>query len=1006
MRIGLISYNARQGDAIGNQVAEKIHFFRQRCAELRVFVHNGELLHPAVAPYCTVVEKKTAHAKHVDFLKSCDLVIAEYGQYYPLLDVLPLLNRHKPRIMIDYHGVTPPELWGRHNTENLARGVARRGLLWCADGVIVHSWFTYNELVHELGLPPDRILRWAYPVEIPAEARTSTERNWRQSLGLQDALVLLYVGRLAPNKNVPLLVEAMQHLRDVEPEVHLLIVGDDGDLYQVEADRCRQLAQQLDVGGRVHLLGPLVGERLYDAYRSADLFVTASAWESFCIPVVEAMAFGVPVVAARATALPDTVGDAGLTFAPGDAVELAKTIRRVATHSQPLSPEGRGEKKRIVVIDGYPGNATVSGITRSMTTIAGSLQRLDHEVTYFSVYEQKGNQKSKEKVIAKRDNLSVSCFPVASGNPGERQRLQDTIERCDGIVPPEMARAFLDQLPQSPDLMSALEQRIDEIDALIVGPYLSAISFAISRKWPEKTLLLPCLHDEKSAQFGIWRQVYKTVAGLLYHSEEEQILAQAERGINHPNGVMIGTFLPPAIWPELAPPFTKSDKRYLVYCGRFLAEKNVPLLLEYARRYCAAHPNRFDFVFVGEGPVPIPRELWAKNMGIMGDEEKARILSGAAALISLSTNESLSMAVLEAWQLGTPVVVPSESAVMRGHVERSGGGAIIQDYAAFEKTLNDLWEKPQAWHQAGQHGQRYVQANYGDEKAFAERLNAVLVGMTAPLYELMRKKGFSRAEGFSRLAWSERFAKFVEQVMDREKNKTELLVEVRRRVSAKTVSVDSGRVLIPALVCNWGAGPALAEGPARVQLCAQVKEEATGKAMEVEVVPLPRQLFPGEKVSAVLAASVPQRPGQYTVTLWAESVLQDAAKNDHQRLTSSLTLTVTEDQTDEEGCCAALLENARLDLDEAGQLQRLPDDYLDLTQGTLAKVKRQIKHKLLNNFKVAYVDVLSHQQSAFNRQVLSVVEELLRCCETLDHAMQQLQRSQVRKRRKRKRQRQ
>src|SRR5262249_54064259 len=60
----------------------------------------------------------------------------------------------------------------------------------------------------------------------------------------------------------------------------------------------------------------------------------------------------------------------------------------------------------------------------------------------------------------------------------------------------------------------------------------------------------------------------------------------------------------------------------------------------------------------------------------------------------------------------------------------------------------------------------------------------------------------------------------------------------------------------------------------------------------------------------------------------------------------------------------------------AERLHRLPDDYRDVTQGWLASWKRRAKEKLLNNFKRAYVDVLSQQQTAFNRQLLTAVEEL------------------------------
>src|SRR5262249_58213375 len=88
------------------------------------------------------------------------------------------------------------------------------------------------------------------------------------------------------------------------------------------------------------------------------------------------------------------------------------------------------------------------------------------------------------------------------------------------------------------------------------------------------------------------------------------------------------------------------------------------------------------------------------------------------------------------------------------------------------------------------------------------------------------------------------------------------------------------------------------------------------------------------------------------------------------------------------GCSAPFLEAAHTALVEADRLQQLPADYTDITEGLFAAWKRRVKRKLLGNFKHAYVDVLSRQQSAFNRHVLAALQELAECCATLDHAGQ------------------
>ena len=89
--------------------------------------------------------------------------------------------------------------------------------------------------------------------------------------------------------------------------------------------------------------------------------------------------------------------------------------------------------------------------------------------------------------------------------------------------------------------------------------------------------------------------------------------------------------------------------------------------------------------------------------------------------------------------------------------------------------------------------------------------------------------------------------------------------------------------------------------------------------------------------------------------------------------------------------CQLLLDEAQAALVAAEQSKQLPDDYADITQGWFAAWKKRIKGKLLGNFKKAYVDVLSRQQSLCNQQLVSTVQALVECCATLDHAVKGLQ---------------
>src|SRR6476659_235855 len=153
MRVALISCNGRTGNAIGNQLAEKLRFFVERGADVRLFVQSAESLHSELASCAHVVADVETSGPVWDYLAAADLILADYPHWYDLLHYLPLVAGKKPRIVVEYHGVTPPSLWDDANRALLEEGQVRRGVVWCADAVIAHSRFTREELLHSTGVP-------------------------------------------------------------------------------------------------------------------------------------------------------------------------------------------------------------------------------------------------------------------------------------------------------------------------------------------------------------------------------------------------------------------------------------------------------------------------------------------------------------------------------------------------------------------------------------------------------------------------------------------------------------------------------------------------------------------------------------------------------------------------------------------------------------------------------------------------------------------------------------
>lgn len=136
---------------------------------------------------------------------------------------------------------------------------------------------------------------------------------------------ILFVSRLAKDKKIDILIRAMAFLKPDCP-AHLLLVGKGDERPQLE-----ELVRKLNLEETVHFLGYVPDQELPQVYREVDLFAIASICEVQSIPVLQAAATGLPIVAADAGALPELVHDGlnGFLVPPDDPEALSKAIRRI-----------------------------------------------------------------------------------------------------------------------------------------------------------------------------------------------------------------------------------------------------------------------------------------------------------------------------------------------------------------------------------------------------------------------------------------------------------------------------------------------------------------------------------------------------------------------------------------------------------------------------------------------------------------------------------------------------
>jgi len=181
--------------------------------------------------------------------------------------------------------------------------------------LIAVSQSTAHDLVQVSAVSPKKIIITPLaPLLEPAEALPLAKRN----------AYFLFVGTLEPRKNIPILLQAYALLSVDERKNHPLMLagkpGWGGENYQ-------QMARELAIETTVQFLGYVPNEKLIELYKHAYIFVYPSLYEGFGLPVVEAMAYGTPVITSNTSSLPEVVGDAGVLCDPADAQALSFAMK-------------------------------------------------------------------------------------------------------------------------------------------------------------------------------------------------------------------------------------------------------------------------------------------------------------------------------------------------------------------------------------------------------------------------------------------------------------------------------------------------------------------------------------------------------------------------------------------------------------------------------------------------------------------------------------------------------
>jgi L-malate glycosyltransferase len=256
-----------------------------------------------------------------------DVTIFHFALPSPMTPRFATLPRGR---VLQYHNITPAHFFARYdlNLYRLAR-LGRQDLATLAgrvDLALGDSEYNRSEL-EGMGFGPTGVM----PIAVDTARITAAPPRPALEDILDDGLDnFLFVGRIVPNKKIEDYVRLAEHYkRYVNVDYRFVFVGRyDGVPRYYSA--VRALLAEYDIPpDRFIFTGPVPDEDLAAYYRTARAYVSLSEHEGFCVPLLEAMAADVPVLAYSAAAVPDTLGGAGVQFSPKDleyAAELLGTL--------------------------------------------------------------------------------------------------------------------------------------------------------------------------------------------------------------------------------------------------------------------------------------------------------------------------------------------------------------------------------------------------------------------------------------------------------------------------------------------------------------------------------------------------------------------------------------------------------------------------------------------------------------------------------------------------------
>ncbi len=323
-----------------------------------------------------------------------------------------------------------------------------------------------------------------------------------------------------------------------------------------------------------------------------------------------------------------------------------------------------------------------------------------------------------EEGIYNLNGVSIHRFSVRKRDTARFDKINYKLMRGLEISPDE-EKTFMREMVNSPGLYSYIAEHGADYDYFLFIPYMFGTTYYGSCIHPEKSVIIPCLHDESYAYLNIYKTMFENVKGIIFHASPEKILANHLYNLNNMQTVLgEGIDMDFVYNPDRFREKYGIKTDFILYAGRKEAGKNVPLLIDLFARYKKHRKNELKLVLIGSGTIEIPSE--SRNdiidLGFVPLQDKYDAYAAATFLCQPSLNESFSIVIMESWLCKSPVLVHGDCAVTKDHCIKCNGGLYFNDYYEFEGCLDFYLGNPAIRKIMAENGMSYVIENFSWDK--------------------------------------------------------------------------------------------------------------------------------------------------------------------------------------------------------------------------------------------------------------------------------------------------